>query len=28
VTPGNEDLAQQLHVRAHDECFIARSVSC
>jgi len=28
VTPGDEDLAQQLHARAHDECFIARSVSC
>ena len=28
VAPGDEELAQALHVRAHDECFIARSVSC
>ena len=28
VQPGHEELAQRLHERAHQECFIARSVSC
>jgi Predicted redox protein, regulator of disulfide bond formation len=28
VAPEDEDLAQRLHDRAHEECFIARSVSC
>ena len=28
VASGDEELAEQLHERAHAECFIARSVSC
>ena len=28
VAAGDEEIATELHTRAHDECFIARSVSC
>ena len=28
VAAGDEELATALHRRAHDECFIARSVAC